>query len=75
MQAWNESRRKGLSPTAEPGRDAFDQSNVILMERHPLRSGRQLLKFVIDKEPTHAGVDPYNLYIDRNAAHNVLPVS
>jgi aminopeptidase N len=60
--------------TDEPGRDAFDRSNVILMERQPLRSGRQVLRFVTDRKPTHAGVDPYNLYIDRNSADNVLPV-
>jgi ABC-2 type transport system permease protein len=61
--------------TAEPGRDAFDKSNVVLMERHPIRSGRQVLKFVTDRKPTYAGVDPYNFYIDRNSADNVLPVS
>jgi len=61
--------------TAEPGRDAFDESNVILMERRPIRSGKQLLKFVSDTKPTYAGVDPYNFYIDRNAADNVLPVT
>lgn len=61
--------------TAEPGRDAFDAKNVVLMERHPLRSGRQVLHFVTDRKPTYAGVDPYNFYIDRNSADNVLPVS
>lgn len=60
--------------TAEPGQDAFDTSDVILMERHPIRSGRQVLRFVGDREPTHAGVDPYNYYIDRSSADNVLPV-
>jgi aminopeptidase N len=60
--------------TAEPGQDAFDQSKVILMERRPIRSGKHVLKFVSDRKPTHAGVDPYNFYIDRNAADNVLPV-
>jgi ABC-2 type transport system permease protein len=61
--------------TAEPGRDAFGTSNVVLMERHPIRSGRQVLKLVTDKKPTYAGVDPYNFYIDRSSADNVLPVS
>jgi ABC-2 type transport system permease protein len=60
--------------TAEPGRDAFSQANVILLERRPLRSGRQLLRFVSDRKPAYAGVDPYNFYIDRNAADNVQPV-
>jgi ABC-2 type transport system permease protein len=30
---------------------------------------------VTDKKPKYAGVDPYNFYIDRNSADNVLPVS
>ena len=60
--------------TAEPGRDAFDSSNVILMERRPVRSGAQVLRFVTDRRPTHAGIDPYNFYIDRNSRDNVLRV-
>jgi aminopeptidase N len=60
--------------TSEPGRDAFDKSHVILMERQPLKSGRQVLKFVSARKPTHAGVDPYNFYIDRNSGDNVEPV-
>ncbi len=60
--------------TAEPGRDAFQQSNVIAMERRPIHSGRQVLKFVTDRKPLFAGIDPYNFYIDRSSADNVLPV-
>jgi aminopeptidase N len=60
--------------TAEPGRGAFDAKNVIRMERQPIRSGNQVLKFVTDRKPTHAGVDPYNFYIDRNSADNVKAV-
>jgi aminopeptidase N len=61
--------------TAEPGRGAFDRSNVIRMGRQPIRSGRQVLRFVSDRRPTHVGVDPYNFYIDRNSADNVAPVT
>jgi aminopeptidase N len=60
--------------TAEPGRDAFAASSVILMERHPIRSGRQVLRFVTDRKPLYAGVDPYNFYIDRSSADNVVGV-
>jgi aminopeptidase N len=72
--AFNERIEIGLF-TAEPGRGAFDTSNVILMERHAIHSGRQVLHFVTDRKPTHAGVDPYNFYIDRTSEDNVLPVS
>jgi len=60
--------------TALPGLDAFDRSHVLLMERQPIKSGRQVLKFVTDKKPTYAGVDPYNYYIDRDAANNLSAV-
>lgn len=60
--------------TAEPGRDAFNAKNVILMQRQPLRSGKQVLKFVTGVRPAFAGVDPYNFYIDRDAGDNVGPV-
>jgi len=57
--------------TAEPGGGGFDRRNVLKMELRPIRSGRQLLRFVTDRRPTHAGVDPYNVYIDRNSFDNV----
>jgi ABC-2 type transport system permease protein len=61
--------------TAEPGRGAFDRRNVLLMQRQPVRSGKQVFRFVTDRKPTHAGVDPYNFYIDRNSDDNVAPVT
>ena len=60
--------------TAEPGSGPFAPSNVILMERQPIHSGQQVLKFVVDRKPAYAGVDPYNFYIDRNSADNVAEV-
>jgi aminopeptidase N len=51
------------------------KKDVIRMERQPVRTGKQVLKFVTDRKPTHAGVDPYNFYIDRNSADNVAAVS
>ena len=56
--------------TGEPGRGTFDRRNVIRMAPQPVRSGKQVFKFVTDKKPTHAGVDPYNFYIDRNSEDN-----
>jgi ABC-2 type transport system permease protein len=60
--------------TAEPGHDAFDRRNVILMRREPLKSGVQVLKFVTARRPSYAGVDPYNFYVDRDSADNVVAV-
>lgn len=61
--------------TAEPGRGAFDRRNVLTMQRQPVRSGKQVFRFVTDRKPTHAGIDPYNFYIDRNSDDNVGPVT
>jgi len=60
--------------TDEPGRWEFDPSNIIMMERQAIRSGRHVLRFVTDRKPAHAGVDPYNFYIDRNSWDNLGPV-
>jgi ABC-2 type transport system permease protein len=59
--------------TANPA-ESFDAKHVIIMEPMQIRSGTQVLKFVTDRKPTHASVDPYGYYIDRNASDNVLPV-
>jgi aminopeptidase N len=61
--------------TAEPGSAGFGPSDVLKLELRPIRTGRQRLRFVTDRRPTHAGIDPYNLYIDRNSADNVGPVT
>jgi ABC-2 type transport system permease protein len=60
---------------AEPGRGSFDRRNVLVMQRQPVRSGSQVFRFVTDRKPTHAGIDPYNFYIDRNSDDNVGPVT
>ena len=60
--------------TAEPGDKAFDRADVVVFERRVLRSGTQTFRFVTVKEPTHAGVDPYNKWIDRNSDDNVKAV-
>jgi hypothetical protein len=41
------------------------------MERRPVRSGAQVLRFVTDRRTTHAGIDPSNYYIDRNPRDDV----
>ena len=61
--------------TAQPGFGAFDKKDVIRVERQKVRSGKQVFRFVTDKKPTHAGIDPYNLYIDRNSGDNAGSVT
>lgn len=60
--------------TQEPGSEGFDAKAVLLLERQPLKTGRQTLRLIVDREPVFAGVDPYNKRIDRNTGDNLLPV-
>jgi aminopeptidase N len=69
----NESFDVGLF-TAEPGKGVFDEADVILVERRPIRSGTQTLRFVVDREPKFAGADPFNKWIDRDSNDNVRAV-
>jgi hypothetical protein len=55
----------------EPGRKGYDKSSVIAVERMPLRSGRQTVRLVTDREPKVAGVDPFNKRVDRNSEDNL----
>ena len=60
--------------SAEPGKGAFDASNVLLFERRPLRGGTQTFRFVTATKPSFAGADPYNKWIDRNSDDNIRAV-
>ncbi|KQY86543.1 MULTISPECIES: M1 family aminopeptidase [unclassified Brevundimonas] len=60
--------------TAEPGKGAFNARNVVLLERRPIRSGVQTLRFVTTRAPSFGGVDPYNKWIDRNSDDNLRAV-
>ncbi len=57
--------------TVEPGRKGYDKSSVLAVQRMHVRSGKQTLTIVTDKEPKFAGVDPFNKWIDRNSEDNV----
>ncbi|GAA0644599.1 ABC transporter permease/M1 family aminopeptidase [Brevundimonas lenta] len=66
----NETFDVGLF-SAEPGKGRFGENDVILMERRPIRSGVQTLRFITTRKPAFAGVDPYNKWIDRNSDDNL----
>lgn len=60
--------------TAQPGEGRFDASNVVMMTRQTLHSGKQVVRLVADKAPLYVGVDPYNKWIDRDSEDNVTKV-
>ncbi len=59
---------------AEPGEGAFSASDVLALGNRPVRSGVQRVTLVTKKRPLYVGVDPYNMFIDRNSQDNVVPV-
>lgn len=61
--------------SAEPGRAGFDATAVLHFEQRRIASGRQRIELVVDRMPTHAGIDPYNKRIDRNSDDNVAKVT
>jgi ABC-type transport system involved in multi-copper enzyme maturation permease subunit len=61
--------------SAKPAGSGFGGRDVIRMERRKIRSGKQILRFVADRKPAYAGIDPFGFYIDRNGGDNVQPVA
>ncbi len=60
--------------TARPETGAFEKANVLSMKPYPVRAGKQVIEVITAKEPTFAGIDPYNFYIDRNSDDNLMAV-
>ncbi|SEM72667.1 Peptidase family M1 [Sphingomonas gellani] len=60
---------------AMPGRGAFAKKDVLTLARVPIRSGTQTVTLVTATRPSFAGVDPYNVRIDRNSDDNVAATS
>ena len=58
--------------SAKPGDKAFGAKDVIALERRPIRTGTQTVTFIAARAPTWAGIDPYNVLIDRNSDDNLL---
>ena len=60
----------GLLGPNGAGRSTLMRTDVLVMERRPIRSGSQVVRFVTD-HATHAGIDPYSYYQDRSSSDNV----
>jgi aminopeptidase N len=58
----------------EPGKKGFGPDKVIAFEQRRIKSGTQTLTFVTKVAPKIAGVDPYNIVIDRNGDDNTTKV-
>lgn len=60
---------------AHPAEPAFSKREVIGMARQSVHGGRQVFRFVTRSRPDYAGIDPYNMMFDRNAADNLARVT
>ena len=60
--------------TAEPGEGAFSAADVLALGNRPVRSGAQRVVLVTRSRPKYVGIDPYNMFIDRNSQDNVVAV-
>jgi hypothetical protein len=45
--------------------------HVLLLEKHRVQDGELTFELVVDEEPSHVGIDPYNKLIDRNSDDNL----
>jgi ABC-2 type transport system permease protein len=61
--------------TAEPGKADFKADSVLRFERRPIKTGKQTITLVVEREPKFVGVDPYNKRIDRNSDDNLKRVA
>jgi hypothetical protein len=52
-----------------------DEEKPLYMKREKLTQEHQTFTIVVDKEPTRAGIDPYNKLIDRIADDNMIDVA
>jgi aminopeptidase N len=61
--------------TVEPGKKGYSKDSVISVERQRLKSGKQEVTMLLEKEPKLVGIDPFNKRIDRNSDDNLTPVT
>jgi len=52
-----------------------DDEKPLVMRREKLTQEHQTFTFVVDSQPTRAGIDPYNKLIDRISDDNVIDVT
>jgi aminopeptidase N len=55
----------------DPQSSSLARDSVIHMTRSSIRSGTQVLRFVVNRRPAFGAVDPLGLHIDRDRSDNV----
>lgn len=58
----------------DPTQSGFSDKDVILLQKHRVKGGRQIIELVVDRKPTFVGVDPYANLISRTNTNKVAPL-
>ena len=61
----------GIFPQEESDAASGELPEPLVLEKHPIVSGEQVLTFRVPERPDQVGIDPYNKMIDRNPDDNV----
>ncbi|MEI9886266.1 MAG: M1 family aminopeptidase [Rhizomicrobium sp.] len=61
--------------TARPSAADFGKDRILSLAPLPIHSGIQVLHLVTARPPKSAGIDPYNMWIDRNSDDNLVDVN
>jgi ABC-2 type transport system permease protein len=59
---------------ADPAKLEFSVSDVIVLEKRPIKTGTQTIEFIIERKPAFVGIDPYVKLISRDTSNNVAPL-
>ena len=60
---------------AKPGDADFGKDKILKLTSMKIVNGTQVIHLVTDIAPKFGGIDPYNMWIDRNSDDNVVAAS
>lgn len=52
--------------------DLSIEKSPLYLQKHRIHSGENVIKLIVDQMPTHAAIDPYVRFIDRDTNDNVI---
>ena len=60
--------------TKSPDDEDFGEESVLHLTKHRITSGEGTIELIVDEEPSHVGIDPYNKLIDRDSNDNLRTI-
>jgi ABC-2 type transport system permease protein len=65
----------GLFTSDPRSQSRLSDDNVVYLKHHRIVSGRQTIELIVDRLPTHAGINPHLTLIQREAEATIISVS